>query len=86
MASDKSYGDFLTKVNKNPSTDLSSAESHGGKGNPELKTTDRGAEIPDTLVAVTTDAFYGSDSDEPFVPVSLAWENGDGLPDAGKDL
>lgn len=86
MATDDSYMEFLKKANGDPSAGLSSAASHGDKDKKELKAADQGAEIPEALLAATKDAFYVSDSDEPFVPVSLAWENGEGLPDEGRWL
>lgn len=80
MASDSDYMDFLNKANEDPNQGSVSAQAQQGKGKKELKAADHGAEIPQPLVAATQDAFYMSDADEPFVPVSLAWEKGDGLP------
>lgn len=80
MASDEAYMDFLNKANEDPAA---AQTSHGHKGKKELKAADHGAEIPQPLVAATKEAFYVSDADEPFVPVSLAWAKGKGLPDEG---
>ncbi|KAK7748007.1 hypothetical protein SLS53_001259 [Cytospora paraplurivora] len=81
MSADNEYLDFLNKANEDPSKGSVSAQGQQGKSKKELKATDNGAEIPQPLVAATQDAFYVSDADEPFVPVSLAWEKGEGLPD-----
>ncbi|CAN8103715.1 unnamed protein product [Discula destructiva] len=81
MASDDDYMNFLNKANEDPSAGSASAQTTSkDTGKQELKATDQGAEIPQPLVAATKDAFYMSDADEPFVPVSLAWEKGEGLP------
>lgn len=81
MASDSEYMDFLNKANEDPSAGSAAAQSSRGKK--ELKAADHGADIPQPLVTATKDAFYVSDADEPFVPVSLAWEKGEGLPNEG---
>ncbi|KUI57742.1 hypothetical protein VP1G_04986 [Cytospora mali] len=80
MATDNEYMDFLNKANEDPTQGSVSAQGQQSKGKKELKAADHGAEIPQPLVAATQDAFYVSDADEPFVPVSLAWEKGEGLP------
>lgn len=81
MASDQDYMSFLDKANEDPAS--GSAMAQTSQGNKEFKAADQGADIPQPLVAVTKETFYVSDADEPFVPVSLAWENGQGLPDEG---
>lgn len=83
MATDDEYMDFLNKANEDPGQGSASAQTQGGQAKKELKAADHGADIPQPLVKATKDAFYMSDSDEPFVPVSLAWEKGEGLPDEG---
>lgn len=83
MASDDDYMNFLNKANEDPSAG-SAQTTAKDSGKKELKATDHGAEIPQPLVKATEDAFYVSDADEPFVPVSLAWEKGEGLPDEGR--
>lgn len=83
MATDDEYMDFLNKANEDPGQGSASAQAQGGHAKKELKAADHGADIPQPLVKATKDAFYISDSDEPFVPVSLAWEKGKGLPDEG---
>ena len=79
MATDDEYMDFLNKANEDPGKGTAKTQST----KKEFKTADKGADIPPPLLQVTKDAFYTSDADEPFVPVSLAWANGDGLPDEG---
>lgn len=79
MATDDEYMDFLNKANEDPSK--GSAKTQTTSTKKAFKTADKGADIPQPLLQVTKDAFYTSDADEPFVPVSLAWPNGDGLPD-----
>lgn len=77
--------DFLNKANEDPSAGSGSATAQGHQGSKkELKAADQGADIPQPLVAATKEAFYVSDADEPFVPVSLAWDKGEGLPDEGR--
>ncbi|KAI1432356.1 hypothetical protein GGR50DRAFT_689007 [Xylaria sp. CBS 124048] len=81
MASDDDYMAFLNKANQDPSAGYAKPQSSSG-GASELKATDDGAVIPAAIQEATKDAFYMSDADEPFVPVSLAWnEGGKGLPD-----
>lgn len=83
MASDDDYMNFLNKANEDPSAGSAQTTSKE-QGKREFKATDKGAEIPQPLVAATKEAFYMSDADEPFVPVSLAWEKGSGLPNEGR--
>lgn len=83
MATDDEYMDFLNKANEDPGQGSASTQAQGGHAKKELKAADHGADIPQPLVKATKDAFYMSDSDEPFVPVSLAWQKGEGLPDEG---
>lgn len=82
MSADDEYMDFLNKANEDPSA--GSAKTQTLQGKKELKAADAGVNIPQVLVTATKDAFYVSDSDEPFMPVSLAWEKGEGLPNEGK--
>jgi hypothetical protein len=79
MASDEDYMAFLDKVNQDLGTGSVKAK---GSTNGELKATDAGVEVPAVLMEATKDAFYISDSDEPFVPVCLKLK-GKGLPDEG---
>lgn len=75
MASDEDYAAFLDKANQDPNEGVSKTQS----GKLELKSVDEGAEIPKVLKDATADAFYISDADEPFVPVSLKF-GGKSLP------
>ncbi|KAI1506473.1 hypothetical protein F5X99DRAFT_3932 [Biscogniauxia marginata] len=78
MASDEDYMAFLDKANKDPSEGYTKTQDK----QQEFKATDEGAVIPAAIQEATKDSFYVSDADEPFVPVSLAWdEGGKGLPD-----
>ncbi|KAH8687762.1 hypothetical protein BGZ60DRAFT_394405 [Tricladium varicosporioides] len=70
MASDEDYSSFLNKVNEDPSSGTAKSQSSGKK---ELKALDEGVEIPAILKKATEDAYYVSDADEPFVPVTLKW-------------
>ncbi|KAI2642279.1 hypothetical protein GGS21DRAFT_501784 [Xylaria nigripes] len=88
MASDDSYLAFLEKAQRD--REAGAAGSQGGGGGraaaaaaaAEFKSLDEGAVVPAVIHSATKDAFYVSDADEPFVPVSLAWdEAGKGLPD-----
>lgn len=85
MASDEDYMAFLDKANRDPNEGAVEEESNGGGGKVELKATDKGARVPQTLKKATEDAFYVSDADEPFVPVYLKY-SGKGLPDEGTFL
>ncbi|KAI0420446.1 hypothetical protein F5X98DRAFT_371859 [Xylaria grammica] len=79
MASDDDYMAFLNKANQDPSEGYVKPQSSSKE---EFKATDDGASIPAAIQEAIQDAFYVSDADEPFVPVSLAWdEGGKGLPD-----
>ncbi|KAK7948170.1 uncharacterized protein PG986_009056 [Apiospora aurea] len=80
MASDEDYMAFLDKANKDPNEGYVKPASSGG-AKLEFKATDHGVQVPAALKEATQDAFYVSDADEPFVPVSLKWdEGGKGLP------
>ncbi|PMD45172.1 hypothetical protein L207DRAFT_481369 [Hyaloscypha variabilis F] len=77
MASDEDYMAFLNKANKDPSEGTAKTQ---GKGKIELKAVDQGVKVPAALKKATSDAFYVSDADEPFVPVYLKYD-GKKLPD-----
>lgn len=83
MASDDDYMNFLNKANEDPSAGSAQTTSKD-TSKKEFKAADKGAEIPQPLITATKEAFYVSDADEPFVPVSLAWEKGSGLPNEGE--
>ncbi|TDZ23181.1 hypothetical protein Cob_v003864 [Colletotrichum orbiculare MAFF 240422] len=76
--SDDDYAAFLDKANQDPN------EGHAQPAsNKEFKAQDEGVELPKALQEVLRkDKVYISDADEPFVGVSLEWdEGGKGLPD-----
>jgi len=77
MASDEDYAAFLDKANQDPGEGTVKTQ---GKGKVELKAVDQGVRVPAGLKKATSDAFYVSDSDEPFEPVYLKFE-GKKLPD-----
>jgi hypothetical protein len=79
MASDEDYMAFLDKANKDPNEGAAKTQ---GRKKMELKSVDEGVKIPAALKKATTDAFYVSDADEPFVPVCLEFD-GKKLPDEG---
>jgi hypothetical protein len=84
MATDDEYMAFLNKANQDPSDGYVHVQNNASQAQGELKAMDAGAVAPQPLVTATQNAFYVSDADEPFVPVSLKWdEKGQGLPDEG---
>ena len=84
MASDEDYMAFLDKANRDPNEGVARPQGASTR-KPEFKAVDSGLTPPEPLVRVTSDAFYVSDSDQPFVPVALGWdESGKGLPDEGE--
>lgn len=66
MASDEDYGAFLEKANQD--TGASKASSQSGSAVTKAVDTD----VPASLQKV--EAYYTSDADEPFEPVSLKWK------------
>jgi hypothetical protein len=70
MGSDEDYAAFLDKANQDTSGPL--AQSTPKKAG----TTSVNTSVPSSLEQV--EAYYTSDADEPFEPVSLKWE-GDGV-------
>lgn len=79
MASDEDYMSFLNKANQDTSGGSNQATTQS-KG--QFKTTDSGSQPPAGIKSACKDAFYVSDADEPFEPVSLKY-SGDDLPDEG---
>ncbi|KAF2089938.1 hypothetical protein K490DRAFT_71647 [Saccharata proteae CBS 121410] len=71
MASDEDYAAFLDKANQDTGVDQDSAASQS------FGTKAVNADVPHVLQQV--EEYYVSESDEPFEPVSLAWD-GDGMP------
>jgi len=78
MASDEDYCAFLDKANTDPNEGVNKAQS---SRKAELKAVDKGAEVSAVLKTATKDAFYLSDADEPFVPVSLKLKGKGTMPD-----
>ncbi|KAG9242897.1 hypothetical protein BJ878DRAFT_535588 [Calycina marina] len=83
MATDEDYMSFLTKANADPDEPTSSsAPKRIQKPTKQVfKAVDDGAVIPTRLKLVAKDAFYVSDADEPFEPVSLSFKSSTSLPD-----
>ena len=69
MSSDADYGSFLDQANQDVSGG-GSASTTSKKA--QLKTVD--SAVPTKLKSL--DAFYTSEADEPFEPVSLKWDGG----------
>jgi hypothetical protein len=87
MATDEDYMAFLDKANQDPNEGYAKPASTSAGGKKLLKAMDDGAEVPAAIKEVTSskDQVYTSDSDEPFEPVVLAWnEAGKTLPDEGE--
>ena len=69
MSSDDAYGSFLDQANQDVSGGGSAATAAAGK-KANLKTVD--SAVPARLKQL--DAYYTSDADEPFEPVSLGFK------------
>lgn len=69
MASDDAYMSFLDKANADLNTGRAPQQ---GASSARTETVDATVKIPTTLQSV--DAYYISDTDEPFEPVVLRWE------------
>ncbi|THC89744.1 hypothetical protein EYZ11_010809 [Aspergillus tanneri] len=70
MSSDDAYMSFLDKAN----ADLNNgrAQQFQASSTVRTETVDMGVQVPAPLTSV--DAFYVSETDEPFEPVTLKWE------------
>lgn len=79
MASDEDYMSFLNKANQDSSGSGNQATTQSKS---QFKTTDSGSQPPAEIKSACKDAFYVSDADEPFEPVSLNYDGSD-LPDEG---
>lgn len=66
--SDDAYSSFLDKAN----SDLNAGRSQQGGGTTRTETVDTNVKVPAPLQSV--DAYYISDTDEPFEPVAFKWE------------
>ena len=69
MASDDAYASFLDKANSD--LDAGRAQQQGGSS-VQTKTVHNSLSLPKPLKSV--DAYYVSETDEPFEPVALPWE------------
>jgi len=76
MSSDADYASFLDKANQDTGSKNASTQSKKAVGTKSVNTA-----VPKALEQVQE--YYTSDADEPFEPVSLAYE-GEGLPSAGE--
>lgn len=75
MASDSDYMDFLNKANAQRdagSGQQANTESSAPSQKAITKTVEQGTTVPSALKEV--DAYYISETDEPFEPVVLKWE------------
>ena len=68
--SDDAYMNFLNKAN----ADLDTGRAQQAQGSPIVRTetVEAGVRVPTPLTSV--DAYYISETDEPFEPVALRWE------------
>ena len=71
MSSDEVYGSFLDQANQSTSNKAKTSSSSKSK---TVSTKAVDTEVPAPLQSI--DAFYTSDADEKFEPVSLQWESG----------
>lgn len=85
MASDEDYMSFLNKANEDASGGTGGGQATT-QSKTQFKTTDSGSQVPKEIKDVCKDAFYVSDADEPFEPVSLSYSGEGGLPDEGIHL
>lgn len=81
--SDSNYLSFLEKANADHTGQTQTASQSQSQSQNLTKTLDTNAQIPTSLTSI--DAFYTSDTDEPFEPVVLRWDGGV-LPDSGTSL
>ncbi|KAF9239563.1 hypothetical protein CBS147333_8795 [Penicillium roqueforti] len=68
MSSDDAYMSFLDKAN----ADVSGSAPQQGTGTVKTETVHSSLSVPKALQSV--DAYYISDTDEPFEPVALKWD------------
>jgi hypothetical protein len=68
MSSDDAYMSFLDKAN----ADVSGSAPQQGVGTVKTETVHSSLSVPKLLQSV--DAYYISDTDEPFEPVALKWD------------
>lgn len=68
MSSDDAYMSFLDKAN----ADVSGGQAPQGTDTVQTETVHSSLSVPKPLQSV--DAYYTSDTDEPFEPVALKWD------------
>lgn len=78
--SDSNYLSFLEKASADHSAGQTQTQSQS-QSQSVTRTLDTDAQVPASLRSI--DAFYTSDTDEPFEPVVLRWEGGGVLPNSG---
>jgi hypothetical protein len=83
MSSDDAYMSFLDKANADLNSGRSQPETQSSSAAARTETVDVNVKVPTPLTSV--DAYYISDTDEPFEPVALKWEGAakGNWPDAG---
>lgn len=75
MSSDADYAAFLDKANQDTdSPSASTKQQSSGGGRKKTIATTVNSEVPAPLQEL--EAYYISDADEPFEPVSLKWDGG----------
>jgi len=74
MSDDASYASFLDKANQDTGGPAQNSQAESGQASSR-----KSAEVPPALQ--TVNAYYTSDTDEPFEPIALDY-NGSSLPDA----
>lgn len=86
MSSDNDYMAFLNKANADLSASQVQPQRDTTSSTPRTQTIHTDVRIPAPLTSV--DAFYISETDEPFEPVALKWPDaGRGIwPDAGESV
>jgi hypothetical protein len=72
MSSDDAYMSFLDKANADLNAGRCQAQQQGATDTARTETVDVNTQIPAPLQSI--DAYYVSDSDEPFEPVALRWD------------
>ncbi|KAL4779225.1 hypothetical protein BJX76DRAFT_97449 [Aspergillus varians] len=78
MSSDDAYMSFLNKANADLDSGRSQPTTQQSASIARTETVDANVKVPTPLTSV--DAYYISDTDEPFQPVALKWERaGDGI-------
>lgn len=72
MSSDDAYMSFLDKANADLNTARNQPSQNTSSSVARTETVDAGVRVPAPLTSI--DAFYVSETDEPFEPVTLRWD------------